>query len=158
MDIDEIEKRLIIMGKLADFNEKLRDDYQKSIDTILMGTQKVCDFFSTNTKESSTIVDTAVKVASTYLNTSPEITGVKMLKDFIAPIKPDLTDLIEPVIETKEPEIDNTDLLDINKALAEYRVYLSKLPLSAELKHDIIDQFYNLQMLAYDRLIKKIPQ
>lgn len=36
------------MGKLAEFNSRLYDDYNRSIDTILGGTKRVIDFLSAN--------------------------------------------------------------------------------------------------------------
>lgn len=152
MDINEFEKRLNLMCKLAEYNKKIREDYDKGITAVLDGTQKVIDFITKNTEPEPTSVlkDIAIGAISSTIPHEIKLVekGINAMIDFKMPSEP-----INPIDSQIriEPE-QNTILKDVFIKLSELRNAVNESDINLNAKYSFEKTIYDLQKIIWDNI------
>jgi len=156
MNIEEMEKRLELMCKLASYNQKIREDYDKGINTILDGTQRVIDFMTKNSKDesqSSLIKDVAIGALSQSLPNEIKIAtkGIGMIKEaFFEPKEP-----VNPIDEMVkiEPEKPDTSFLEsVFKAVSDLRLQINESDIDLKQKYNFERSIYDIQKMIWNKI------
>jgi hypothetical protein len=154
MDILEMEKRLNIMCKLAEYNQKIREDYDKGISAVLEGTQKVIDFITKNTQSAPTenelLKDVAVGVISAAIPSEIKILekGISAMIDIKMPSEP--INPIDNLIKI-EPE-QNTILKEVFIKVSELRNQINESEIELNSKYAFEKTIYELQKMIWETI------
>lgn len=149
-----MEKRLTLMCKLAEYNQKIREDYDKGISAVLDGTQKVIDFITKNTpsspNETELLKDIAVGAISAAIPSEIKILekGISTMFDLKMPNEP--INPVNNVIKT-EPET-NSILKEVFVKVSELRNQINESEIELNSKYAFEKTIYELQKLIWETI------
>jgi hypothetical protein len=158
MDIEEFERRLALMCKLAEYNKKIREDYDKGISAVLDGTQKVIDFITKNAEPepNSVLKDIAIGAISSAIPNEMKLIdkGISAMLDLKMPNEP-----INPIInqikveqESSALDVASTILKDVFVKLSELRNAVNESDISLNSKYSLEKTIYDLQKLIWENI------
>lgn len=156
MNINELEKRLEIMCKLAEYNQKIRDDYDKGISAVLDGTQKVIDFITKNTTpptpQPSSIKSVVEPIVDIVTSSNPSL---KLLEKGVSMLFDEPKEPVHPIDAAKiiEPEVDYNEILKtIFQKVGELRKMINESDIGLNEKYMFEKFVYDLQKIIWEAI------
>lgn len=153
MNTDEIEKRIALMCKLAEYNQKIRDDYDKGISAVLEGTQKVIDFITKNTTPAHTPAMSLVEPIVDIVKSDPKVKlvekGIQMILEPKEPINP-----IDQIVKIDpEPCGDLVAFIkEVFKKIGVLRTTINEADIDLNSKYFLEKQVYDLQKFVWEAI------
>lgn len=135
------------MLKISEYNQKIRDDYDKGINAVLNGTQRVIDFMTKNSPKDEI---NAIMKDFVCDEIEPIKEGISMIKNLKEPFKP-----IHPIDHHVKIDIDPFDdsfLQEVFESITALRSSINESDIDLKSKYEFESLIYTIQKKIWDKI------